>query len=174
MDLHRLRLPLQRWLSEMLWQSLYRKKKGFRPEEFARLHPGGKLGKKLARVEDLMHRGSQVPKVLIDTGMEDVIYEMSRKGLGVTAVVKSDDSLQGVISDGDLRRLLQARRAEILNLKAEDCMTLNPITINQDEMAAKALNIMEDKKITSLMVIDPSGKIIGVIHLHDLWGTEMF
>jgi len=151
-------------------------KKGFRPEEFARLHPGGKLGKKLARVEELMHTGSQVPKVLLDTAMEDVIYEMSSKGLGVTAVVDHKDSLQGVISDGDLRRLLQIRRGELLDLKAADCMTPDPITISQNDLATKALKILEDKKITSLMVTDSeeAGKIIGVIHLHDLWGTEMF
>jgi arabinose-5-phosphate isomerase len=149
-------------------------KKGFRPEEFARLHPGGKLGKKLARVVDLMHTGSEVPKVLTNTGMEEVIYEMSRKGLGITAVMSPDDFLQGVISDGDLRRLLQAKRAEFLNLNAGDCMTPNPITIGQDELATKALNILEENKITSLMVTDPTGNLVGVIHLHDLWGTEMF
>lgn len=149
-------------------------KKGFRPEEFARLHPGGRLGKKLARVEDLMHTGGQVPKVSTDTGMEDVIYVMSNKGLGVAAVVNSKDTLQGIISDGDLRRLLQVRKTEILSLKAEDCMTPNPITIAPDQLATKALNILEEKKITSLMVTDSSGKIIGLLHLHDLWGTEMF
>jgi arabinose-5-phosphate isomerase len=149
-------------------------KKGFRPEEFARLHPGGKLGKKLARVEELMHTEDQVPRVAGDTGMEDVIYEMSRKGLGVTAVVDRDEQLQGVISDGDLRRLLQIRREEILSLSAEKCMTSDPITIGRDELATKALHVLEENKITSLMVTDPTGKLIGVIHLHDLWGTEMF
>ena len=149
-------------------------KKGFRLEEFARLHPGGKLGKKLARIEDLMHTGDQIPKVFTDTGMEDVIYEMSGKGLGVTAVVDQQNTLKGVISDGDLRRLLQARRTEILDLKAQDCMTPDPITVDPGELAAKALHILEENKITSLMVTDPFGKIIGILHLHDLWGTEMF
>ena len=149
-------------------------RKGFRPEEFARLHPGGKLGKKLARVGDLMHTGDRVPRVLTDTLMEEVIYEMSRKGFGVTAVVDQADSLLGVISDGDLRRLLQEKREEILELTAGDCMTPDPITINEDELATKALNVLEDKKITSLMVTDPAERIVGVIHLHDLWGTEMF
>jgi len=148
--------------------------KGFQAEEFARLHPGGKLGKKLARVAELMHKGTQVPRVVSDTGMEDVIYEMSRKGLGVTAVVDDQDKLLGIISDGDLRRLLQARRGEFLNLNAEECMTESPITISEEELAAKALNILEDNKITSLMVVDKDGRIMGVLHVHDLWGTELF
>jgi arabinose-5-phosphate isomerase len=149
-------------------------KKGFRLEEFAQLHPGGKLGKKLARVGDLMHAGGQVPKVIAETGMEEVIYEMSRKGLGITAVVRGDDLLVGVISDGDLRRLLQVKQAQFLNLNAEECMTPSPITIGQDELATRALNILEENKITSLMVTDSEGRLVGVIHLHDLWGTEMF
>ena len=149
-------------------------RKGFRLEEFARLHPGGKLGKKLARVADLMHTGGRIPKVRTETRMEDVIYEMSHKGFGVTAVVDHSNSLLGVISDGDLRRLLQKRREEILGLTALDCMTPDPITIGEDELATKALNVMEEKKITSLMVTDPAKRIVGMIHLHDLWGTEMF
>jgi arabinose-5-phosphate isomerase len=99
---------------------------------------------------------------------------MSRKGFGVTAVVDQSDSLLGVISDGDLRRLLQSKREDILGLTAGDCMTPNPITIGEDELATKALNVMEENKITSLMVTDSAGRIVGVVHLHDLWGTEMF
>jgi arabinose-5-phosphate isomerase len=149
-------------------------KKGFRLEEYARLHPGGKLGKKLARVGDLMHTGSQVPRVSSETPMEEVIYEMSRKGLGVTAVTGAGEQLIGVISDGDLRRLLESRREKILSQTARSCMTQDPITIGRDEMATRALNVLEQKKITSLMVTDDSGRIVGVLHLHDLWGTEMF
>ena len=148
-------------------------KKGFQPEEFARLHPGGGLGKKLSRVSELMHQGQQIPKVLASTSMEEVIYEMSGKGLGVTAVTDEKDHLLGVISDGDLRRLLQQRKGKLLSETAESCMTGNPISIASDELATRALDIMEQKKITSLMVTDHSGKIIGVLHLHDLWGTEM-
>ena len=146
-------------------------KRGFKEEDFAGLHPGGKLGKKLARVSQLMHSGDAVPRVHRVTPMPDVIYEMSRKGLGITTVVE-DNKLLGVISDGDLRRLLQNRK-DILSLTAEECMTLNPKTIGADEFAMSALNIMEQSKITSLIVTDKSGDVEGIIHLHDLWGTQM-
>ncbi|MDA2934874.1 CBS domain-containing protein [Acidobacteria bacterium AH-259-D05] len=106
--------------------------------------------------------------------MDEVIYEMSRKGLGITSVVENEDRLVGVISDGDLRRLLQREREEVLSRPAGQCMTKDPLTISQDELATGALNLMEQKKITSLMVTDASQRIVGVIHLHDLWGTEMF
>src|SRR5215467_14045366 len=146
-------------------------KRGFKEEDFAGLHPGGKLGKKLARVSQLMHSGDAVPRVQRETRMPDVIYEMSRKGLGITTVVY-DNRLLGVISDGDLRRLLE-KRTDILSLTAGDCMTTNPKTIAANEFAASALNIMEQKKITSLIVTGQHGEVEGVIHLHDLWGTQM-
>jgi arabinose-5-phosphate isomerase len=146
-------------------------KRGFKEEDFADLHPGGKLGKKLARVSQLMHTGDAVPRVLRDTKMPDVIYEMSRKGLGITTVVENN-KLAGVISDGDLRRLLEKRK-DVLNLTAGECMTANPKTIAADEFATSALRIMEQKKITSLIVTRESGEVEGVIHLHDLWGTQM-
>jgi arabinose-5-phosphate isomerase len=146
-------------------------KRGFKEEDFADLHPGGKLGKKLARVSQLMHSGDAVPRVSRDTQMPDVIYEMSRKGLGITTVVENN-KLLGVISDGDLRRLLQ-RRKDILNLTAGECMTTNAKTIAPGEFAAAALNIMEEKKITSLVVTGEADEVEGVIHLHDLWGTQM-
>lgn len=147
-------------------------KRGFREEDFADLHPGGKLGKRLARVETLMHSGDALPRVSPQTKMPDVIYEMSRKKLGVTAVVDGD-KLIGVISDGDLRRLLEKRGKEVLDLAASDCMTKNPKTVSAHEFAATALAIMEEKKITSLAVIDNMGRLQGIVHLHDLWGTEM-
>jgi arabinose-5-phosphate isomerase len=147
-------------------------KRGFKEEDFAELHPGGKLGKRLARVESLMHTGDAVPKVTAATQMTDVIYEMSRKTLGVTTVVEGE-KLVGVISDGDLRRLLQKRGKDVLDLAAGDCMTRTPKTISRQEFAATALAIMEEKKITSLVVVDESGKLEGIVHLHDLWGTEM-
>jgi arabinose-5-phosphate isomerase len=146
-------------------------KRGFKEEDFADLHPGGKLGKKLARVSQLMHSGDAVPRVTRETQMPDVIYEMSRKGLGITTVVE-DNRLLGVISDGDLRRLLQ-RRKDILSLTAGECMTTNAKTITPGELATAALNIMEQKKITSLVVTGKTGEVEGVIHLHDLWGTQM-
>jgi arabinose-5-phosphate isomerase len=147
-------------------------KRGFKEEDFANLHPGGKLGKRLARVESLMHTGDAVPRVTPRTTMPDVIYEMSRKKLGVTAVVEGE-KLIGVISDGDLRRLLELKGKDALDLAAGECMTRNPRTIAGNEFAATALALMEEKKITSLAVVDGNGKLEGIVHLHDLWGTEM-
>ncbi len=118
-----------------------------------------------------MHSGNAVPRVSRTTKMPDVIYEMTRKGLGITTVVDGN-KLVGVISDGDLRRLLEKRK-DILNLAAGDCMTTSPKTISSGEFAAAALNIMEQKKITALIVTSASGEVEGVIHLHDLWGTQM-
>ncbi|MFZ0951845.1 MAG: SIS domain-containing protein [Candidatus Sulfotelmatobacter sp.] len=147
-------------------------KRGFREEDFANLHPGGKLGKRLARVESLMHSGEALPRVAPNTKMPDVIYEMSRKKLGVTAVVEGE-RLVGIISDGDLRRLLEKRGKDVLDLTAGECMTKTPRTIAAGEFAATALAMMEEKKITSLMVVDRSGKLDGIVHLHDLWSTEL-
>ena len=147
-------------------------KRGFKEEDFANLHPGGKLGKKLARVESLMHSGEALPRVTPQTKMPDVIYEMSRKKLGVTAVVEGD-RLVGLISDGDLRRLLEKRGKDVLDLTAAEAMTKNPKTIAAAKFAATALALMEEKKITSLMVVDESGKLEGIVHLHDLWTTEL-
>jgi arabinose-5-phosphate isomerase len=147
-------------------------KKGFKEEDFARLHPGGKLGKRLARVETLMHTGDAVPQVSRRTKMPDVIYEMSRKKLGVTAVVEGE-RLVGILSDGDLRRLLEHKGKDVLDMSAEECMTPDPKTISGQEFAATALAIMEERKITSLVVVDGNMKLAGIVHLHDLWGTEM-
>jgi arabinose-5-phosphate isomerase len=147
-------------------------KRGFKEEDFANLHPGGKLGKRLARVESLMHSGEAVPRVNAATKMPDVIYEMSRKKLGVTAVVDGD-RLLGVISDGDLRRLLEQRGKDALDLAAQDCMTRTPKTIAPEEFAATALARMEEMKITSLVVVDGERRVRGIVHLHDLWETEI-
>jgi len=147
-------------------------KRGFKEEDFANLHPGGKLGKRLARVESLMHSGDALPRVTPQTRMPDVIYEMSRKKLGVTAVVDGM-KLVGIISDGDLRRLLEKRGKDVLDLTAGEAMTKNPRTISAGEFAATALALMEEKKITSLMVVDSHEKLEGIVHLHDLWSTEL-
>lgn len=147
-------------------------KRGFKEEDFANLHPGGKLGKRLARVEALMHSGAALPRVAPQTRMPDVIYEMSRKKLGVTAVVDGE-KLVGVISDGDLRRMLETRGKDVLDLTAGECMTRSPKTIARTQFAAAALAIMEEKKITSLLVVDGEMKLEGIVHLHDLWGTEI-
>ncbi|MGH9496639.1 MAG: KpsF/GutQ family sugar-phosphate isomerase [Candidatus Sulfotelmatobacter sp.] len=147
-------------------------RRGFKEEDFADLHPGGKLGKKLARVESLMHSGDALPCVGPQTRMPDVIYEMSRKKLGITAVVDGG-KLAGIISDGDLRRLLEKRGKDVMDLTAEEAMTRDPKTIRASEFAAAALAVMEEKKITSLMVVDEAGRLEGIVHLHDLWETEM-
>lgn len=147
--------------------------KGFREEDFARLHPGGKLGKRFLRVADLMHKDGQIPVVNGSTPMKDVIYEMSKKGFGITAVVDRQDRLQGVISDGDLRRLLE-RDAEILSRTAADCMKDDPLTIEETELASAALQVMEQRKITSLFITDSEQVVRGILHLHDLWGLELF
>lgn len=147
-------------------------RKGFKEEDFANLHPGGKLGKRLARVEALMHSDDAIPRVGPKTSMPDVIYEMSRKKLGLTTVVEND-KLLGVISDGDLRRLLERRGKDGLDLTAGECMTKSPKTIGPSEFAATALAVMEEKKITSLVIVDGDHKVQGIVHLHDLWGTEM-
>jgi arabinose-5-phosphate isomerase len=148
-------------------------RKGFRAEDFANLHPGGKLGKRLMRVEQLMHTGDAVPRVSPKTTMTDVIYEMSNKGLGMTTVV-ADGKLVGLLSDGDLRRLLQKEGASALAKTAGEAMHPNPLTIAANDFAAEALLRMEERKITSLIVVDADGRVEGVIHLHDLWGTELF
>jgi arabinose-5-phosphate isomerase len=148
--------------------------KGFRQEDFANLHPGGKLGKGLMRVETLMHAGRQCPIVKPDTQMKDVIYEMSSKQLGMTCVVDGGAALLGIITDGDLRRQME-RTADVLTLAAADVMTRGPVTVSRATLAVEALNIMEQRKITSIVVVENgSQQVAGVVHVHDLWGTEMF
>lgn len=149
-------------------------KRGFDEEDYAALHPGGGLGVQLRRVENLMHTGEQVPVVAPETRMPDVIYEMSRKGMGHAAVATHQGRLVGIISDGDLRRVLQREGDRALSLTAQDCMTRSPVTISRTELATKALSLMEGRKITSLLVIDAEGKLEGVVHIHDLWTTQMF
>jgi arabinose-5-phosphate isomerase len=147
-------------------------RRGFKEEDFANLHPGGKLGKRFARVSSLMHTGDAVPRVGPTTPMAQVIYEMSRKGLGMTTVMDGG-KLVGLISDGDLRRLLEHHGKEVLDLTAAQCMTCSPSVVGPEIFAIAALDIMEQKKITSLPVVDDAGRLQGVLHLHDLWGTQM-
>ncbi|HUE89566.1 MAG TPA: KpsF/GutQ family sugar-phosphate isomerase [Vicinamibacterales bacterium] len=146
--------------------------RGFQPEDFANLHPGGRLGKRLKRVQQLMHHGEQVPLVLPTTAMLDVIYEMSRKGLGMTCVVDDKRLLLGIITDGDLRRKM-ASFDNVLERSAADVMTPNPVAIGPATLAAQALNMLEQRKITSLVVVDDTRRVEGVIHLHNLWPTEL-
>ena len=149
-------------------------RRGFGAGDFAALHPGGRLGKKLLRVENLMHAGEAMPRVSVTAKMPDVIYEMSKKGLGMTAVVDVEGRLAGILTDGDLRRLMQQRGAATIDLVVGDCMNMKPRTIAPGELAGSALRIMEERKITSLVVADADRRPLGVVHLHDLWTLELF
>lgn len=148
-------------------------RKGFKEEDFGNLHPGGKLGKRFLRVHELMHRGEDLPLVHTSTGMRDVIYEMSKKGFGIAAVTDDAGIMQGVISDGDLRRLLE-HDEQVVRKTAAESMKTNPVTIAGSELASAALQIMEERKITSLFIVDEQRHVEGIIHLHDLWGLELF
>ena len=147
--------------------------RGFTSEDFALLHPAGQLGKRLLKVEQLMHAGEALPRVLASTPMRDAIYEMSRKGLGITAVTDGEGRLLGCVSDGDLRRQLEHDEG-LLRKTAGECMTRNPRTIPGQELAAAALKTMEDHRITSLFVCGADARLEGIVHLHDLWGLELF
>jgi arabinose-5-phosphate isomerase len=149
-------------------------RRGFDHDDFAALHPGGRLGKKLLRVRELMHAGDALPRVAPGAKMPDVIYEMSRKGLGMTTVIDANGTLAGIITDGDLRRLMQQRRGAVLELTAGECVSANPVTIAGDEFASAALRLMEQRKITSVVVLDGERRVAGVVHLHDLWTLELF
>jgi len=147
--------------------------KGFRQEDFANLHPGGKIGKRLMRVEQLMHAGEHAPIVRTDTAMPDVIYEISSKGLGLACVVSADGALRGIITDGDLRRHMVSA-THLLERTAGEIMTTSPITVTPDTMAAAALHILEQRRITAVVVVDIAQRVLGIVHLHDLWRIEMF
>jgi len=149
-------------------------RRGFSHGDFAALHPGGRLGKKLLRVENLMHSGDAMPCVPVAAKMPDVIYEISKKGLGMTTAVDSEGRLAGILTDGDLRRLMQQRGAATMDLVVGDCMNRTPQTLPPGELAGSALRLMEQRKITSLVVIDAERKPLGVVHLHDLWTLELF
>lgn len=148
-------------------------RRGFTVDDFAVLHPGGRLGKKLLRVEDLMHQGDEIPRVAGDTKMKDVLFEMTRKRLGLTTVVEPDGTLAGLISDGDLRRQMERHGYGLLDKSASECMTREPVTVGRRELATSALALLESRRITALVVADENRRVLGVLHLHDLWNTEM-
>lgn len=150
------------------------KKKGFNERDFAFVHPKGEAGKKLLKVSALMHKGSRIPSIHRKAPMGDVLSEISEKKLGMTAVVDDRGRLLGVITDGDLRRLLQKFGPAALDKKAEECMTPDPVTIGKEDLATTALGIMEERKITSLIIKNKNNTVSGIIHLHDLWRTQMF
>ena len=148
-------------------------RRDFRHDDFAALHPAGRLGKKLLRVEHLMHSGAALPCVAPNAEMQDVFHEMSAKGLGMTTVVEADGRLAGILTDGDLRRLMEKHRGAVLEMCAADGMTKTPQTIGPHVLASEALNLMEKKKITSVVVVDERRRVLGVVHLHDLWTLEL-
>ena len=148
------------------------RRKGFSENEFANLHPAGLIGKRLMRVEALMHSGDALPAVRLDTPMPDVIHEMSRKRLGMTCVLDSDGKLQGIVTDGDLRRHMTPG-TNLLERRARDVMTMTPITVGRHVLAVEALRVMEHRRITAVVVVDPDEALAGVVHLHDLWRTQM-
>jgi len=148
-------------------------RRGFRPDDFAALHPAGRLGRKLLRVEHKMHAGESLPHVSLDTPMLDVIHEMSRKGLGMTTILEPDGRLAGILTDGDLRRLMEKHGGATLEMNLVSCMTRHPQTIHPHVLASEALNLMEKRKITSIVVVDETNAVLGVVHLHDLWTLEL-
>ncbi|MCU0242659.1 MAG: KpsF/GutQ family sugar-phosphate isomerase [Vicinamibacteria bacterium] len=148
-------------------------KRGFTVDDFATLHPAGRLGRKLLRVADVMHKQDEIPKVRRDARMRDVLFVMTAKRLGMTTVVDEADHLAGVISDGDLRRQMERHGHAVFDRTAEECMTRTPVLIGERELATQALNLMEARKITALVVVAADSRVIGVIHLHDLWRTEL-
>ncbi|NOR14325.1 MAG: KpsF/GutQ family sugar-phosphate isomerase [Candidatus Aminicenantes bacterium] len=150
------------------------KMKGINQDDFAIFHPKGQAGKKLTKISHLMHKAGQIPQVSTATTMQKVLQEMSEKHLGMTCVVDKDQKLLGIITDGDLRRLLQKHGEALFQLTAEECMIPDPLAINKDALATKGLKLMEDNKVTSLIIKTSQGKVAGIIHLHDLWRTGMF
>lgn len=149
-------------------------RRGFREEDFAALHPKGSLGSKLRRVESVMHTGGGIPRVGLRATIPEVTYEISRKKLGMTTVTDEGGKLLGIVTDGDLRRLMEKRKKEALDLTAAESMTKNPVTLERTELAASALRVMEEKKITSVVVVDADRQVEGVVHLHDLWTLQLF
>lgn len=141
--------------------------RGVTPEDFAVIHPGGSLGRRFLKVEDLMHVGDAIPAVGEKTPMTEAVLEMTGKRLGATTVVGAAGRLAGIITDGDLRRALQ-RDQQLLRKTAGEVMTRNPKTIGRDELAAKALEVMEHYAITQLVIVDAQGRPAGIIHLHDI------
>jgi arabinose-5-phosphate isomerase len=149
-------------------------RRGFQPDDFVALHPAGRLGKKLLRVEHFMHAGDALPRVSPETPMPAVFHEMSAKKLGMTTVTTADGKLAGILTDGDLRRLMEKHGGATLSMAAGDCMVGTPQIIGPSLLASEALNLMEKKKITSIVVVDPaSQRVLGVVHLHDLWTLEL-
>jgi len=148
-------------------------RRGFTAKDFAHRHPGGRLGRKITEVRELMRQGDAVPRVRPSASMADAVHEMSAKGLGMTCVVDDSERLVGILTDGDLRRLLIGSDRPLQGPVA-DAMTKNPVTIAPEALAGEALHVLEDRKITSLAVLDANRRLVGVLQIHDLWRTQLF
>jgi arabinose-5-phosphate isomerase len=147
--------------------------RGFGPDDFARSHPAGALGRRLLTyVRDVMRTGDRIPRVTVDTSLIDALREISSKQLGMTAVLDADGRLQGIFTDGDLRRLLQ-RAADVRHVKLADVMTRNPLTIAPDVLAAEAAQLMDQRKKNQLLVVDAGGALVGALHMHDLMAAKV-
>jgi arabinose-5-phosphate isomerase len=138
-------------------------RKGFSRDDFSVFHPGGKLGKAFIRVADLMHGGDQLPVVKLQTPMREALLVMTARSFGCAGVVDDSGKLSGIITDGDLRRHMSAK---LIDMKAGEVMTLNPLSIRPQALAAEALGIMNQRSITTLFVVD-GGKLVGILHIHD-------
>lgn len=149
-------------------------RRGFSAEQFAERHPGGNLGKRFMRVSELMHGGERLPVIAAEAPLADAIFEMTSKGFGATTVVDESGRLAGILTDGDLRRWLARRPSDALSACVRDVMTVSPLTIDGDELAAAALEIMERRHVTSLLIVDGGHRPTGIVHIHDLWRTELF
>lgn len=148
--------------------------KGVQKEDFAFYHPGGNLGKRLMlKVKDFMQTGDKIPKVNINSSLREAIEEINNKNLGFTLVIDDDGKLKGIITDGDIRRYL-LKVPDITKGKLEECMTKNPITIEEDRLAVQAIALMEKLEITCLVIVDEENRPKGIVHLHDLLGKKEF
>ena len=148
-------------------------RRDFRHDDFAALHPAGSLGKRLLRVDKVMHAGDALPKISPQTPMPQAFHEMSAKKLGMTTIVNADGTLAGILTDGDLRRLMEKHGGATLSMTAAQCLNPNPQTVKPSILASEALTLMEKRRITSVVVIDDSRHVLGVVHLHDLWGLQL-
>ena len=148
-------------------------RRDFRHDDFAALHPAGSLGKRLLRVDKVMHAGDALPKISPQTPMPEAFHEMSAKKLGMTTIVNADGTLAGILTDGDLRRLMEKHGGATLSMTAAQCLNPNPQTVKPTILASEALTLMEKRRITSVVVVDDSRRVLGVVHLHDLWGLQL-
>jgi arabinose-5-phosphate isomerase len=148
-------------------------RRDFRHDDFAALHPAGSLGKRLLRVDKVMHAGEALPKVSPQTAMPDAFHEMSAKKLGMTTIVNADGTLAGILTDGDLRRLMEKHGGATLSMTVAQCLNPTPLTVKPSILASEALTLMEKRRITSVVVVDDAKRVLGVVHLHDLWGLQL-